>query len=438
MLGITAAKRSSGAFRWRLLAIIYLSCLLYLLLQGGKMSVMCFCILNALLIYLTLGYWSGIRRISGIRTVAPAGSPDSGTVSESDTLASGTSLQVSLQLKLAGFYPLPYVLVRERLQRNGSEAIPFELSFIPNVKRMGEVVYTTPPLSRGIYRFLPSECSARDVFGFFEHTGIFHQEGVFAVRPRTIALRGWETVRSGAKGGFSHASAPRASRETTQINGIREFLPGDRLSRIHWGATAKTGQWKSKEFEREALPRTIVLLDARRRGDAGAGDRFEVAVSAAASLLEHGLKRGTSMGLWISSSAPAALQARSGGDQLLRALELLTLADNDGDAGIGAALAGAEPVLERGSLVVLVSDAAPEEISGAMSWLSRQGMNPCCVRIKDGQIKPGAGTGIGIGTGTGTGTGVRYNSGHPVFDISSLEQLPDVLGGRGAVRDAGS
>ena len=78
-------------------------------------------------------------------------------------------------------------------------------------------------------------------------------------------------MRSGAKGGFSHASAARASRETTQINGIREFLPGDRLSRIHWGATAKTGQWKSKEFEREALPRTIVLLDACRKGDAGAG-----------------------------------------------------------------------------------------------------------------------------------------------------------------------
>ena len=177
MVGNTASRRGPRAFRWRLLAIIYVSCLLYLLLQGGKMSVMCFCILNGLLIYLTLGYWSGIRRISGIRSATAAGSPDSGTTTESHTLASGTSLQVSLRLKLAGFYPLPYVLVRERLQRNGSEAIPFELSFIPNVKRMGEVAYTTPPLSRGIYRFLPSECSARDVFGFFEHTGSFHQEG---------------------------------------------------------------------------------------------------------------------------------------------------------------------------------------------------------------------------------------------------------------------
>ncbi|WP_127506446.1 DUF58 domain-containing protein [Paenibacillus humicus] len=418
-MGSIPARRRQSAFRWRLLALIYVSSLLYMLFQGGKTAVMIFCILNGLIVYISLGYWSGIRGISGKRLIRASGdlSPAAQAV-----LSAGSSQEVSLSMKMPGYYPVPYVLVRERLQRNGSEEIPFEISFVPNVKRSGQASYRTPPLERGVYRFLPTECSTRDLFGFFEHTGHFESADAFAVRPRTIELRGWERVRRGAKGHYSHASAPRASRETTQINGIREFLPGDRLSRVHWGATAKTGQWKSKEFEREALPRTIVLLDACRRQAPGAEARFEVAVSTAASLFQHGLRRNTSMGLWISSRIPGILRSGSGGDQLHRAMDLLTAADNDGAEGIDAALPEAEAVLERGSLAVLVTDAGADEVRRAMSRLSRRGMNPCCIKIED--------------RSSGTDSPSFHDYGGPVYVISSLEELPDALDGREVANDA--
>ncbi|MCM3746482.1 DUF58 domain-containing protein [Paenibacillus pasadenensis] len=422
-----AAGRMMSDVRRRLLlmAVLYVSSLLYMLFQGGKTSVMLFCIFNGLIVYLTLGYWSGIRRITGTRKIGihvPGLTAASGT--DSRVIAAGATLQAQLELRLPGYYPVPYVLVQERLERNGAEWLPFEASFVPNLKREGSAEYATPPLQRGVYRFLPTMCMTRDIFGFFEHTGSFHEPGEFSVRPQTISLQGWDRIRKGAKGHFSHAAAPRSSRETTQINGIREFLPGDRLSRVHWGATAKTGQWKSKEFEREALPRTIVLLDAYRRGDAGAEERFETAVSAAASLFEHGMKRGTSMGLWCTSSVPLALKARSGGDQLHRAIEMLTEVDSDGTDKLAQAVMRADPILETGSMALLVTDAPLEEIRQAMGWLSRRSLNPVCIRIMTADQPSSMDN--------------DYFAAGPVYSIRNLEELPAALEGREAAVDAGS
>lgn len=412
--------------RWGLMASLYVSSLLYMLFQGGKTAVMLFCIFNGLILYLILGYWSGIRRISGSRRIAataPAGMAAGSA--DSRVLAAGDSLRVEMQLRLPGYYPVPYVLVQERLERNGGETIPFEVSFVPGMRRSGAADFETPPLRRGVYRFLPTLCTTKDVFGFLEHEGSFEEEMSFSVRPRTIAVPGWDRVSRGAKGHFSHSAAPRSSRETTQINGIREFIPGDRLSRIHWGATAKTGQWKSKEFEREALPRTIVLLDACVRSGPGEAERFETAVSAAASLFEHGMKRGTSMGLWCSSAVPAALKARSGGDQLHRAMELLTEASRDGADRLAQAVLRADPILEAGSMTLLVTDAPPEEIRQAMSWLARRGHNPCCIRVLDEDQARSA-------------DGLSDHAVGPVHAIRSLEELPEALSGREAAAYAGS
>ncbi|OXM15505.1 DUF58 domain-containing protein [Paenibacillus herberti] len=428
-----AGRRPPNATRRRLwiMAILYVSSLMYMLFQGGRTPVMLFCIFNGLILYLILGYWSGIRRISGTRKAiarGPAAAPGLPGVAGSDSrlLAAGETLQVQLQFRLPGIYPVPYVLVMERLERNGGTAIPFEVSFVPNVKRAGIAEYETPPLRRGLYRFLPTVCITKDIFGFIEHTGSFHEEGSFSVRPRTITLYGWDRIRRGAKGHFSHAAEPRSSRETTQINGIREFMPGDRLSRIHWGATAKTGQWKSKEFEREALPRTIVLLDAYRSADAGAAERFETAVSAAASLFEHGMRRGTSMGLWCSSAIPTALKARSGGDQLHRAMQLLTEVDNNGSDKLAQAILRADPILDQGSMALLVTDAPLEEIRQAMNWLSRRNLNPVCIRVLASNHPLAASSQhefIAVGA---------------IYVIRSLEELPAALEGREVAADAGS
>ncbi|WP_019006995.1 DUF58 domain-containing protein [Cohnella laeviribosi] len=281
-------------FGW-LCAVLYTSSLLFLLFQGGKTSLMLFVMLNVLALYLLLGRWSGIGSVRGTRKLEES---HAGALS----FTAGNRLRVKLQIEIPGFWPLPYVIVRERLARaSGGECQEYELSFVPDYKRRGTIRYETAPLRRGRYRYQPTLCSTRDIFGLFEHKGSFDNGLDIKVAPRTIAIREWRTMRRSRTGVSQQRVASLWARETTQIDGVREYIHGDRMSRIHWNATARTGQWKSKEYEREALPRFVIVLDAQASSYRTA-EGFELAISAAASLLDFALRKGMPVGFVIAGA----------------------------------------------------------------------------------------------------------------------------------------
>ena len=363
-------------YRWRLTGVVYVSCSLYLLFQGGKTAFMLFAILNVLIIYLALGKLSGIGMVKGTRTLAGIGGH------QDNVLSAGTRLDVQLHVKIPGIWPIPYVLVQDRLERKGGQSMQFEVSFIPDFRRNGHVQYSTPPLSRGWYSFQPTECVTRDIFGLFEHSGRFESGSTFTVLPQTVPIRYWSQLQRGLKGPYSHAVSHRSAKETTQINGVREYHYGDRLSRIHWNATAKTGEWKSKEFERESVPRTVVVLD--RCGNAyGNAERFELAVSAAASLVEYGLRRETAMGLVSVGATADGYQPRSTADQRKLIMNHLVGVQADGTSGLYRSLRQASVLLSPGSFVVLVTPHKGEEVVKTMQWLERSGMTPCVIHLPD-------------------------------------------------------
>ena len=70
---------------------------------------------------------------------------------------------------------------------------------------------------------------------------------------------------------------------------IREYRDGDDLRRIHWPATARTGDLMVRQEDRPAQRRAVVLLDPRpdAHGGSGATGSFEWAVSACASIAAH-------------------------------------------------------------------------------------------------------------------------------------------------------
>ncbi|WP_244226629.1 DUF58 domain-containing protein [Paenibacillus protaetiae] len=363
--------------RWRLVAAIYAVSLLYVLFQGGRTSLMLFMILNLLLFYLLLGRWSGIAGVQGSRSVK---SEESAAGERS--LFAGHRLHVKLQIKVPGIYPIPYVIVRDRLVRHNGQHLEFDGSFILDWRRTGELAYETPPLPRGEYRFEQTVCSTYDIFGLFKHEGIFESAGNVTILPQVVPLRRWQGIQRGARGPFSHAIAPRSSKETTQINGVREYLYGDRLSRVHWNATAKTGDWKSKEFERESLPRTMIILD-RYAGayPASKPELFELAVSIAASLADSGLKGDTVMGLLSAGDKPVIVQPKPGVDQRSMVMKHLTNVDADASRRLYAALQASESLLDAGTFTVLITADEMKNVLPCMEWLNRQGMSPCLLHI---------------------------------------------------------
>jgi len=405
---------SRTMMRWRLIALVYAIALLFLLFQGGKTSLMLFSILNVLILYLILGKWSGISKATGSRKLV------SGSGAQEQTLVAGAKLDVSLSVHVPGLWPIPYVLVRDRLVRQNGSELPFEMSFVPRYRRDGEISYTTPPLERGIYHFAPTSCSTQDIFGLFEHTGNFETSGSFQVYPRTVPIRQWRQLHSGVKGPYSTSAMQRASKETTQINGVREYIYGDRLSRIHWNATAKTGQWRSKEFEREALPRTIFVID-RYSGAYETSEQFELAVSSAASMAQFAFRRSTSIGLLSVGSTKEVLEALPVPDQLTLMMNHFVRIQPDGDIPLYRMLRQSEILLPYGSFVVLLTPQRGEETIRAMEWLSRRGAVPMLLHMKNTAVQPE--------NASSDWLDLLNRGGYPVYSIGQLQELPAVLEG---------
>lgn len=144
-------------------ALLFVSSLLYLLFQGGKLAFMLFIIVAALCLYLMLGRWSGVSGLKGVRTMSGV---DHGAV-----IQAGTSLAVNIQAHIPGYWPIPYVKIRERLISRDSGEQVIEVLGIPNWRRQLQVSYQTSPLRRGFYQFDDTECTTEDIFGLFKHKG---------------------------------------------------------------------------------------------------------------------------------------------------------------------------------------------------------------------------------------------------------------------------
>lgn len=369
-------KRLSISRVWLPGAMLYACSAFYLLFQGGKTSLMLFVMLNALILYLLLGRWSGIGGVQGSRSISLPNA-------DSNLLAAGMRVQVKLKIQVPGVWPVPYVIVRDRLVRPAAdESQIYELSFVPDYRRRGEVVYETAPLRRGHYRFETTNCSTRDIFGLFEHQGHFAEPMDIRVLPRMIALKDWQMLRRSQRGVFQHTFTSKWAKETTQIDGVREYIHGDRMSRIHWNATAKSGEWKSKEYEREALPRIVFVLD-RHADSYSSPEQFELAVSAAASLLELVVQRGMPIGfvscgdepIWFGADRSPVIR-----DDVLRHLVDV---EADGTVPLGHWVASAAERFESGVQVVVIGPLADDRLSQGFDILEARRMIPSLLHIAD-------------------------------------------------------
>jgi uncharacterized protein (DUF58 family) len=410
--------RIQAAF-WYVLTC-FIICFFFLLFQGGKLATMLFITVTILSLYLLLGNWSGIKRTAALRTLVGS--------EQEIRLEAGQSLQVQLQVQIPGIWPIPYIMIKDRLVRQNGEESVFEGSLVPDWKRRGEWTYVTSPLKRGYYTFGATECATEDIFGLFQHKGKLELPQNVSVFPQTAAIKDWVQFHQMLKGMQHHSTTTRAHRETTQINGVREYMYGDRLSRIHWNATAKTGTWKSKEFERESLPKTVILIDRSYRtyGDAA---QFELAVSVAASLFRYGASRELALGLLSVGSQTAFFEPRQSQNQHKQVMSHLVNVEADGFHPLYQVVKERARQLPPGGFFVIISPQKGAAMMPILSWLDQHQMNPCHICINpETEQGPAASPQAGPKTNEGWIKTIRAQ-GYMGYELSNLSELPGILGG---------
>jgi uncharacterized protein (DUF58 family) len=100
---------------------------------------------------------------------------------------------------------------------------------------------------RGKFTLGPYSIVTGDPLGIFHRRRIVPDRRTIIVYPEVVELPRFELPAGDLPGGY--ALRQRANYVTPNASGIREYVPGDALSRIHWLSTARTGKLMTKEFE---------------------------------------------------------------------------------------------------------------------------------------------------------------------------------------------
>jgi uncharacterized protein (DUF58 family) len=288
--------------RWYLGVILIL--LAALILQSGLLAYAMYVLLGVLLVSRLLAR-TALDRVTATRSC------------NCTTAEVGDRARVKVTVRNDGWLPVPWVLLEDLLPRAA-----LNLRF-PRLRVKGkrlqlrtlrpggevEVEYQVQCQLRGYYQLGPLVLESGDLFGLHRRYRVETTPHFLLVYPRVIQLEGYDLASRRPIGDIRLTH--RLYEDPTRIGGVRQYEIGDPLNRIHWRATARTGELHSKVYEPSSLAGATILLDLHRDGYPSRGEphRSELAVTAAASLANAVYEMGQQVGL-VSNGRDAADRIR--------------------------------------------------------------------------------------------------------------------------------
>jgi uncharacterized protein (DUF58 family) len=172
--------------------------------------------------------------------------------------------------------------------------------------------YDVKFLQRGYFQFGPLLVETGDVFGLHRRYRLLTEPQFVLVLPKVLPLQGYNLASRRPIGEIRVAH--RLYEDPTRLAGVRLFQQGDPLNRIHWRATARTGQLHSRVYENSRVAGATLLLDFHEQsyhGPAGPNSS-ELAIVAAAALANAVSLQGQQIGL-VTNGRDAADRIREEG-----------------------------------------------------------------------------------------------------------------------------
>jgi uncharacterized protein (DUF58 family) len=277
---------------------------------------------------------------------------------------------VTVALRNTEASPSPVVMAEEsRAFARGDRPRFVVPSLRPGVTH--EVQYSVRSHTRGVHRLGPLRVRARDPFGLALRAAAVPGDSEIVVLPRVVPLSSGRSLGSGigSEGSIPHMVALHGEDDQT----VREYRDGDDLRRIHWPATARTGDLMVRQEDRPAKRRAVVLLDTRARGHGGSGrsSSLEWCVTTSASVVAHLVEHLYAVHLL---TADASSQTGAHHDQGLgSSLDTLARIQLGGDDDVRSLLHSAHTITAQGGLVVYVGGPLPDDDGSALAALRQPG-----------------------------------------------------------------
>lgn len=240
----------------------------------------------------------GLSRISAHRTLSAS------------EVTVGDSVEVDLEIENDGRRSMVWVLLEDLLpeavlaQRPPRAQVKGKRLRVRSLaaRQTAKLDYKVTFRQRGIYPIGPLVVESGDLFGFVRKLRVLAPPGFVTVLPPVVPLNGYDIASRRPIGDVRLTH--RLYEDPTRIAGVRQYMQGDPLNRIHWRATARTGQLHCKMYEPSTLAGATLLVDMNLDGYPSRGEpyRSELVATTAASLANAILLTHQQIGLWSNGA----------------------------------------------------------------------------------------------------------------------------------------
>jgi len=255
---------------------------------------------------------------------------------------------------------------------------------------------------RGAFVLGPTSMSSGDPFGLFTLRRQIPAGDTLVVLPMTFPIKDFPPPPGILPGG--KAIRLRTSEVTPHSAGVRDYMPGDPMKRIHWPSTAHRGRFMVKEFEQDPQADIWLFMDAQQNVQASLPekrpsfredgwwlrrpnlalpcDTFEYGISAAASLASYFLLERRAVGLACASGKSTIISAERGERQVNKIMETLAFLKADGKMPLLGLISMRAKLLPIGTGVIIITPSASPELMLATEDLQRRNLLPIVILIK--------------------------------------------------------
>ena len=256
---------------------------------------------------------------------------------------------------------------------------------------------------RGRYTLGPLLVRSGDPLGIYQMERAVQKINSILVYPAVYEFREFPLPVGHLPGG--EALRRRTHYVTTNASGVRDYMTGDVINRIHWPLSIKRQRLTVKEFELDPMSEIWIMLDLQHEAHvrlpdpAGDENEFtetapdtaktfvlppqteEYAVSMTASVAQHFLKQDRAVGLITYAHHREVLSSDRGERQIYKLMEMLSVLRADGEVPFERVMRAEGMLLPRGATVIAIS--ASSDVTWALSvqQLVRSGLRVVAIVI---------------------------------------------------------
>ena len=258
---------------------------------------------------------------------------------------------------------------------------------------------------RGAFSLGPTRISAGDPFGLFRASKDFAASQKLIVLPLLFEIQSFLFPPGLLPGG--QVIRRKSSEITPHAAGVREYVHGDAMKRIHWPTSIRRDQLMVKEFEQDPQAEVWLYLDSQQTVNFEKPHQFddmpiesllfgrrpkfhlppstlEYSISITASLAHYFIAQRRAVGFASAGQTFTVHHAERSERQEGKILETLAFVEANGELSIAALVAAQASQLPQGSSDILITPTVRSELLQAVDDLQRRYLRPMVILLDAG------------------------------------------------------